>query len=140
MEPSWPRLHGQPILLVPQAKETRSIPLGARDRKGHLGQAVIGSAVPGKTIVRHHYPLRPLIPLPDQNRAGTKLSSLLVKVGQTGGRYRASFLRNRSVQHLPCLVSEVTKAIGLEPIGDDREQQMPRQMIGRRSLKDTLPA
>jgi hypothetical protein len=37
-------------------------------------------------------------------------------------------------------VIEIAKAIGLEPIGDDREQQMPRQMIGCRSLKNTLLA
>src|SRR2546427_3859040 len=43
----------------------------------------IGLAVPGKTISHHHHPLRLSVPLPDQNSAGSKLGSLLVKAGQT---------------------------------------------------------
>jgi hypothetical protein len=34
---------------------------------------------------------------------------------------------------------EVAEAIGLNPIGDDRKQQMPRQMIRRWSLQHALP-
>jgi hypothetical protein len=35
---------------------------------------------------------------------------------------------------------EIAEAISLEPIGDDRKQQMPRQMRRGRSPEDTLPA
>jgi hypothetical protein len=34
---------------------------------------------------------------------------------------------------------EIPQAIGLNPIGDDRKQQMPGQMTGRRSLEHALP-
>jgi hypothetical protein len=34
---------------------------------------------------------------------------------------------------------EVPGPIGLNPIGEDRKQQMPRQMAGRWSLQHTLP-
>src|SRR5258708_5133325 len=99
----------------------------------------MGLAVPGKAVGRHHHPLRPSIPLPDKNRAGSKLCSLLVEAGEPSGRYRASFFRNRSVQHLLRLVIEVTKAISLNPIGDDCKQQMPCQMSRSKSLKHALP-
>jgi hypothetical protein len=67
----------------------------------------------------HHHPLRLSIPLADQNRAWAKLISLLVKAGETGGRYRPSFFRNRSIQHLSGCVIEIAKAIGLDSIGND---------------------
>jgi hypothetical protein len=34
---------------------------------------------------------------------------------------------------------EVSEAIDLNPIGDDRKQQVPRQMIGRWSLQHAPP-
>src|SRR2546429_4125085 len=92
------------IFFIPKAEEARTVPLGASDGEGDLGEAVVSLAIPGKAVSHHHHPLRASIPLPDQDRAGTKLSSLLVKVGKTDGRYRSSFLRNRSVQHLSRLV------------------------------------
>src|SRR6267154_3549148 len=123
-----------------ETKEARTVPPGASDGKGDLGEAVIGPAFPGKTVGHHHYPLRLSIPLPHQNRTGREFSSLAVKAGETGGRYRPGFFRNRSVQHLLGLVIEIAKAISLDSIGDDRKQQMPRQMSGRRPLKYALPA
>src|SRR6266404_755055 len=109
-----------------ETKEARTVPPGASDGEGDLGEAAIGPAVPGKTVGHHHHPLRLLIPLPHQHCAGTKLCSLLVKARETGRRYRPSFFRNRSVQHLLRLVIEIAKAISLDSIGDDRKQQMPR--------------
>src|SRR6266481_5547988 len=50
----------------------------ACDSEGDLGQAVIGLAVPGKSVSHHHHPLRLSIPLPDQHRAGSKVGSFLV--------------------------------------------------------------
>src|SRR5258708_1765026 len=40
---------------------------------------------------------------------------------------------------LPHLMVKVPKAIGLNAIGDNRKQQMTRQMIGRWSLQHALP-
>jgi hypothetical protein len=40
---------------------------------------------------------------------------------------------------LGCVI-EVTEAIGLDPIDDDRKQQMPTQMSRRRSLKHAVPS
>src|SRR6202165_1013194 len=44
-----------------------------------------------------------------------------------------------TIKKLPRLMVEVPEAIGLNPIGDDRKQQMPRQTIGRRPLHHALP-
>src|SRR5712671_538132 len=140
MESSWPSLSRRSIFSIPEAEEARTVPLGARDGEGDLREAVISPAVPGKAVSHHHHPLRLSIPLPDQNRARTKLCSLLVKAGETGGRYRPGFLRNRSVKHLLRLVIEIAKTIGLDSIGDDRKQQVPRQMNRRRPSKYALPA
>src|SRR5258705_8321740 len=128
------------IVCIPEAKEARTIPPGAGDREGDLGEAVIGLTVPGKAVSQHHHPLRLSIPLSDQDRTGSKLGPLLVKAGQTGGHGWSCFLRSRSIQHLQRCVIEIAEAISLEPIGDDRKQQMPRQMRRGRSLEDTLPA
>jgi hypothetical protein len=97
-------------------------------------------AIPGNAVGHHHHPLRLSIPFPNQDCAGSKLGSLPVKAGQPGGHCRFGFLRNGSIQHLLSLAIEVAKTIGLEPIGDDRKQQMPCQISRGRSLEDTLPA
>src|SRR6267154_5414086 len=112
MESSWPSLSRRSIFSIPEAEEARTVPLGACDGEGDLGEAVIGLAIPGKAVSHHHHPLRLSMPLPDQDRAWTKLISLLVKASQTGGRYRPSFLRNRSVQHLLRLVIEIGAVSG----------------------------
>src|SRR5258708_27978780 len=46
---------------------------------------------------------------------------------------------NGSIQQLPGLMVEVSEAIDLNPISDDRKQQVPRQMIGRWSLQHAVP-
>src|SRR5258708_846854 len=140
MESSWPSLGRRSIFSIPEAEEARTVPLGACDGEGDLGEAVISLAIPGKTVSHHHHPLRLPIPLPDQNRAGTKLCSLLVKAGQTGGHCRSSFLRNRSIEHLPGSVIEIAKAVSLDSISNDRKQQMPCQMSRSLSLKHAVPA
>src|SRR5260221_12876978 len=84
MESSWPSLSRRSIFSIPEAEEARTVPLGACDGEGDLGEAVIGLAVPGKGVSHHHHPVRLSIPFPDQNRAGIKLSSLLVKARQAG--------------------------------------------------------
>src|SRR6516164_7399269 len=66
-------------LLVSQAKEAGTIPPGAGDRKGDLGQAVISLAVPGKAIGQHHHAMRLSIPLPNQHDAWRQLGLLLVQ-------------------------------------------------------------
>jgi hypothetical protein len=107
--------------LYPGGQRSGAVPFGAGDGEGDLGEAVIGLAVPGKTVSHHHYPLGPSVPLPDQNRARSKLGPFLVKAGQAGGHCRSGFARNRSIQYLPGCVIEVAEAVSLEPIGDDRK-------------------
>src|SRR6202162_744021 len=70
-ESSGQSLHRRSIFFIPKAEEARTVPLGAGDGEGDLGEAVISLAVPGKAVSHHHHPLRLSIPLPDQNRAGT---------------------------------------------------------------------
>ena len=67
-------------------------------------------------------------------------ASLLVKAGKTGAHCWFFLLANRSIEHLLSWVIEITEAICLEPIGDDRKQQMPCQMSRSPSLKHALPA
>src|SRR6266699_2847742 len=110
MELSWPSLYRRSILLVPEAKEARTVPLGACDGEGDFGEAVISLAIPGKAVGHHHHSLRLSIPLPDQNRAGSKLGSLLVEAGQTGRHCRSNFFGDSAIQHLPGFVIEVAKA------------------------------
>ena len=83
MVPSWPSFHRRSVLFIPEAKEARTVPLGASDGEGHLGEAVISLAIPGKAVGHHHHPLRLSVPLPDQDRTGSKLGPLLVKAGQS---------------------------------------------------------
>src|SRR5260370_7559137 len=107
-----------------ETKEARTVPPGASDGEGDLGETVIGPAVPGKTVGHHHHPLRLSIPLPHHNRTGREFSSLAVKAGETGGRYRPGFFRNRSVQHLLCPVIYIPKPITTDSIADARKQQI----------------
>src|SRR5258708_8344978 len=124
MESSWQSVPRRSIFFIPKAEEARTVPLGACDSKGDLGEAVIGLAVPGKAGGHHHHPLRLSIPLPDQDCPGGKLGSLLVKAGQTSGHCRSSFLPSRSIQHLLVFAIEIAKAIGLDAIGDKCKQQV----------------
>src|SRR6476646_7002361 len=54
--------HRRSVLFIPEAKEARTVPLGASDGEGHLGEAVISLAIPGKAVGHHHHPLRPPSP------------------------------------------------------------------------------
>src|SRR6267378_1152378 len=62
------------------------------------------------------------------------------QASQTGGRCRSSLLRNGSIQHLLGFMIQIAKTVGLDSIGDDRKQQMPRQMSRGRPPEDALPA
>ena len=128
-------LHGRasiarPVSFVPEAKEARAVPFGAGDGEGDLGEAVIGLAVPGKAVGHHHHPLRLPIPLPDQHRTGRKFVRFWSKLARRADiAGPASFATVRSKHLLGCVV-EIAEAISLKAIGDDRKQQMPRQMGG----------
>src|SRR3954452_1251406 len=91
-------------LLYPQAKKARTIPFGSGDREGDLGEAVIGLAIPGKTVSHHHYPLRSTIPFADQYRARRQLNSLLIETDEARGYRLAAVLCVRPIENLPCLV------------------------------------
>jgi hypothetical protein len=114
------------MLFIPKAKEARTIPFGACDSEGDLGQAVISLAVPGKAVSHHHHALRLTIPLPDQDRPRRKPGPFLVKGCQTGGHRRFGFLRNPSIKHLPGRVVEIAKALGLGTIGREISAALPQ--------------
>src|SRR5258708_12296805 len=115
MEFSWPSLSRRSIFSIPEAEEARTVPLGACDGEGDLGKAVIGLAIPGKAVSHHHHPLRLSIPLPDQNRAGSKLGSLLVKASQTGKHCRSGFPAVCAIPPLLLPVIELPQPIRLDP-------------------------
>jgi len=81
-----------------------------------------------------------LIPITYQNSSRRKLTSLLIETNETRGHRHAGALCVRPIKNLLGLVIQVAKPIGLNPIDDDCEQQMPRQVIERRSLKYALPS
>jgi hypothetical protein len=66
--------------------------------------------------------------------------SLLVEAGETGGHCRRRFLPDRSIEHLPGRVVEITEAVRLKAIGDDRKKQVPGQMARGLSPENALPA
>src|SRR5260370_4042894 len=47
----------QPTFFSPPAKKARTAPFGSGDRESDFGEAVIGLAIPGKTV-SHHPPRR----------------------------------------------------------------------------------
>src|SRR5258705_1241356 len=139
MVPSWPSFHRRSVLFIPEAKEARTVPLGASDGEGHLGEAVISLAIPGKAVGHHYHPLRLAIPLPDQDCSGRKFGPLLIEADQRRRHCCTGFPRIGTIKQLSRLVVEVSEAICLDPIGDDRKHQMTGQMIGRWSLQHALP-
>src|ERR1700736_4284403 len=82
---------------------------------------------------------RPLTPARQNLLQRTAGPYILVKAGQSGGHCWSFFLRNRLIQYLQGCVIEIAKAIGLESIGDDCKQQVPRQMSRGLSPEDSLP-
>src|SRR5258707_4826941 len=93
MVPSWPSFHRRSVLFIPEAKEPRTVPLGASDGERHLGEAVISLAIPGKAVGHHHHPLRLPDPLANQHLTWSKLGALLVKACQAGATLPACRLR-----------------------------------------------
>jgi hypothetical protein len=84
--------------------------------------------------------LRRPIPFPNQDCSGRKFGPLLIEADQPRRHSHTGFLRTDRIQQLPRLMVEIPEAIGLNPIGDDRKRQTPRQMIGRWSLQNALPS
>src|SRR5215475_48489 len=54
---------------VTETNETLCWSAGASDRERYLGQARIGLALPGKTILKHRHPLRLPVPLASKHGA-----------------------------------------------------------------------
>src|SRR5271157_4734450 len=52
---------------IAQAEEPWTIPARAGYREGDLGQTAVGGAVPGKSVSKHHDPLKLTIPLACQD-------------------------------------------------------------------------
>src|SRR6516164_1750105 len=100
-------------LLVSQAKEAGTIPPRAGDRKGDLGQAVIGLAVPGKAIGQHHHTMRSPVPFSNQHGAWRQVGSLPVEALQPV-RHRQSFVSFGAIENLSGRVIEIAETIGLD--------------------------
>src|SRR5260221_6290948 len=83
--------------------------------------------------------MRMSIALPNQDCSRRKFAPLLIEADQPRHHCRTGFLRTDTIQQLPRLMVEVSEAIDLNPISDDRKQQVPRQMIGRWSLQHAVP-
>jgi hypothetical protein len=125
---------------VPQAKEAGTVPSGPGDGKGDLGETVEGLAVPGKTVRHDHDAMGLSVPFADQNSPGGWRKSPLIQPGQVLGNSRSRTLLPRSLlEHLEGLGIEVTKSVGLEPVGDDPKQEIAGEMLRGRLAKGVPP-
>src|SRR5215475_8199799 len=115
---------------VAQAKEAGTVPLGPGDGKGDLGQASEGLTVPCKTVGHDHDRMGLSVPFTDQNSPRGWSKSPLVKPGQGLRNSRSrTFLPRGLLEHLEGLGIEVTKTIGLEPVGEDPKQEIAAEMF-----------
>src|SRR5215471_341336 len=80
------------------------------------------------------------VPFADQNSPGRWSKSPLVQPGQGLRNSRGrTFLPRSLLEHLEGLGIEVTKSVGLEPIGDDPKQERAGEMFWGRLAKCVLP-
>ena len=121
---TWP-----PERLVPQTKEPRAVPLGTGDGEGDLGEAVIGLALPGEAVVDHHHPMGMTVPLARQDGAGFEFSpsrsNSSVRREASGPATGSDMLEQSSGSGI-----EIAQLVGLEPIGENRQQEVTGQMDG----------
>ena len=114
----------------------RSVPAGAGDREGNLGQARIGLAVPGKAIGKHRHTLD--LPVPFAAQDGPRPD-----VGRTPGQVHgvpAGFLwRLRAIEQPLTIAIQVPQGIGLKPVRQHAEQEMARQVRGRSPSEYGVP-
>ena len=117
-----------------QPEEAVSVPIRAGDRLGDLRKAAVNAAVPGAPVVEDHDPLETAVPFADQQSSGLEPDAL--------ARCRAAGCKGTSAprlegsvpglaqapQHRPIEISECR---GLDPIGEDAQEQPSRQMGGR---------
>jgi hypothetical protein len=80
------------------------------------------------------------VPFTDQNSPRGWNRSSLVQPGQVlGNSQDRTFLPRSLLEHLEGLGVEVTKTIGLEPVGDDPKQQIAGKMPRGRFAKCVPP-
>src|SRR5262249_41835526 len=113
---------------------------GPRDGKGDLGETAEGSAIPSIAVRHDHDPMGLSVPFTDQNCSGGWSNSPLVQPGQVLCNSRRTFPPRSQLEQLKGLGIEVTKAIGLKPIGDDPKQQIAGKMFGGGLAKCVPPA
>jgi len=80
------------------------------------------------------------VPFADQNCPGGWRKSPLVQPGQgLRNSQDRTFLPRSLLEDLEGLGIEVTKSVGLEPVGDDPKQQIASEMFRGRLAKCVLP-
>src|SRR4029077_12500892 len=81
------------------------------------------------------------VPFTDQNSPRGWSKSPLVQPGQVLRNSRSrTFLPRGLPEHIEGLGIEVTKAIGLEPVGEDPKQEIAGEMLRGRLAKCVPPA
>jgi hypothetical protein len=79
-------------------------------------------------------------PFTDQNSPGGWRKSPLVQPGQGPRNSRSrTFLPRSLLEHVQGLGIEVTKSVGLEPVGDDPKQEIAAEMFRGRLAKCVPP-
>ena len=133
------RLHGACFFcwLVPQTEEPGPVPAGPGDGEGDLGEARIGLAVPGKAIGQHRHAVHSSVPLPRQHGAWPDTRGDMADVHRplTGRLGRGGI-----IQKAPAVAIQVAEVVSLQPVGQDPEQQMARQVRGRLPPEHGQPA
>src|SRR5258708_16431657 len=75
----------------------------------------------------------------EEDCSGGKFGRLVIEAAQPRRHCCTGFPGIGTIKQLSRLVVEVSEEICLDPIGDDRKQQMTGQMIGCRFLQHALP-
>src|SRR5271157_521362 len=112
---------------IAQAEEPWTIPACAGYREGDLGQTAVGGAVPGKSVSKHHDPLKLTIPLTCQQGAGPQFGpgSMEVTDKLVDPVQR---LRPDPIEQTPTVGIEVAEPVGLQPVGQNTKQQVAGKM------------
>jgi hypothetical protein len=123
--------------LVPQPEEPGPAPAGPGDVECDLGETWIGLAVPGEAIGQHRNAVHSSVPFPRENSAWADTRGDVAHVHRPlAGRLG----RGGIIQKAPAVAIQVPQVVSLQPVGQDTEQEMARQVRGRLPPEHGQPA
>jgi hypothetical protein len=116
------------------------IPPCAGNREGDGRKAVEASAIPSKVVGHNHDPLRISIPFPHQDGAYSESGPALRQFRpQSHGLHRTASAAEL-LEQTNRFWGEVAELIGLQPIGQNADQEMSGKVRWCRPSEHTLPS